>query len=294
MQNLELITPSHIPLIQDFLTRYPRENCDYTVTNILAWGKIYQNHLLLWQDNLVIFNPKYQYVCFPLGTNYNEQDLAGLIKEFQIEYPKAELILIPETYLEEHPEINNFFNIKDDRSWADYVYDIEKLVNLSGKKLAKKKNLVSQFIRSYPDYAVLPITKEKHEVLLNFTHKWRRDRGAEGIYLMTEMKAIENTLEMWDVLPVEGIIICLHNRIAGYSIFSQQTENMVSEHFEKFDPDKKGAAQLVNWETARYLQNRYKFINREQDLGLEGLRQAKLTYVPDFLIRFFLGTLKEQ
>ena len=96
MQNLELVTEAHIPLLQDYLTRFPRENCDYTVTNILAWGKIYKNHLLLWQDNLVIFNPKYQYVCFPLGTNFSESDLADLVRSFRPEYPQAELILIPE------------------------------------------------------------------------------------------------------------------------------------------------------------------------------------------------------
>lgn len=292
MQNLELITIEHIPLLQDYLRRFPRENCDYSVTNILAWGQIYKNHLLLWQDNLVVFNPKYQYICFPIGENFQEADLAALVRLFRVEYPEAELILIPEDYYLTHPGLTDYFVLSEDRSWADYVYDVDKLVKLSGKKLAKKKNLVSQFVRAYPDYKVLPITSDKAGVLLEFTHKWRRERSAEGIYLMTEIKAIEHTLRMWDTLPVEGIIICLHNRIAAYSVFSQQTSDMVSEHFEKFDPDKKGSAQLINWETARSLQGRYKYINREQDLGLEGLRQAKLSYEPEFMVKFFLGALK--
>ncbi len=287
MQNLELVRPDHIPLIQDFLNRYPRQNCDYTVTNIMAWGKIYRNHLLMWQDNLVIFNPKYQYICFPVGDSFSSSDLPELVKLFRPEYPEAELILIPEEYYAAHPELDQHFEIQEDRSWADYVYEIDKMVQLSGKKLAKKKNLISQFRRAYPDYNVLPITGDKLDSLMQFTHKWRRERSADGIYLMTEIKAIENTLEMWDLLPVEGIIICLHNRIAAYSIFSHQTPEMVTEHFEKFDPDKKGAAQLINWETARYLQSRYKYINREQDLGLEGLRQAKLSYGPSALIKFY-------
>lgn len=293
MQNLELITTDHIPLMQDYLARYPRENCDYTVTNILAWGQIYKNHLMLWQDNLVVFNPKYQYICFPVGQNFSEADLADLVRLFRTEYPQAELILIPETYVQEHPSLAEHFTITDDRSWADYVYEVDKLVKLSGKKLAKKKNLVSQFVRAYPEYKVLPITSDKAGVLLDFTHKWRRERSAEGIYLMTEIKAIEHTLEMWDSLPTEGIIICLHNRIAAYSVYSPQTENMVSEHFEKFDPDKKGSAQLINWETARSLQGRYKYINREQDLGLDGLRQAKMSYEPEYLVKFYFGALKK-
>jgi hypothetical protein len=97
---------------------------------------------------------------------------------------------------------------------------------------------------------------------------------------------------MWDILPCEGIIICLHDKIAAYSIFSPQTPDMADEHFEKFDPDKKGSAQIVNWETARHLQNRYKYLNREQDLGMEGLRQAKLSYQPAFLVKFLSTKLK--
>ncbi len=292
MHNLELITTAHIPLMKDFLTRYPRESCDYNVTNIISWGQIYRNHLLLWQDNLVIYNPKYQYILFPLGDNFSEQDLADLVLRFREYFPKAELILIPEDYILSHPKLGEYFSFTEDRSWADYVYEVDKLAKLSGKRLAKKKNLVSQFIRSHPDYKVLPITSDKSGVLIEFTHKWRRERSAEGIYLMTEIKAIENTLNIWDELPTEGIIICLHNRIAAYSIYSPQTADMVSEHFEKFDPDKKGSAQLINWETARYLQGRYKYINREQDLGLEGLRQAKLSYEPEYMVKFYFGTLK--
>ena len=292
MNGLQLITEEHIPLLQDFLTRYPRRNCDFNVTNLLAWGTIYRNHYLLWQDNLVIFNPKYQNVCFPLGDNFTPAELANLVRLFKQEYPEAELIIVPEEYYAQTPELDNYFEVSDDRAWADYVYEIDSLVKLSGKKLAKKKNLISQFIRAYPDYQVLPVTNDKLDALLRFTYKWKRERSAEGIYLTTELKAIENTLAMWDILPCEGIIICLHDKIAAYSIFSPQTPDMADEHFEKFDPDKKGSAQIVNWETARHLQNRYKYLNREQDLGMEGLRQAKLSYQPAFLVKFLSTKLK--
>ncbi|HNQ44004.1 MAG TPA: phosphatidylglycerol lysyltransferase domain-containing protein, partial [Candidatus Cloacimonadota bacterium] len=130
------------------------------------------------------------------------------------------------------------------------------------------------------------------EVIMQFTHKWRRERGAEGIYLMTELKAIENTLAYWHELPVEGLIICLDYKIAAYSIFSTQTSNMATIHFEKFDPDKKGSAQIINWETARYFSGRFEWINREQDIGLEGLRQAKLSYAPERFAPFYFSQLK--
>lgn len=139
MNSLELIDTQHIPLITDYLTRYPRENCDYNVTNIISWGSIYRNHLMIWQDNLVIYNPKYQYILFPIGENFSPADLAGLVMRFREVFPQAELILIPEEYVSSHPEMGEYFSISEDRSWADYVYETDSLVQLSGKKLAKKE-----------------------------------------------------------------------------------------------------------------------------------------------------------
>jgi len=293
MPGLNPLKVAHTLMLRDYLHKYPRENCDYTITNIISWGQIYDNHFLMYKDRLVIFNPKYQYILYPLGEELSPIELKELVLSFRPYYPEAELILLPEDYITRHPELEEYFELRDDRDWADYIYSTQSMVELRGKKLAKKKNLISQFRRAYPEYKVMKITDERLNVILKFTHKWRRERDAEGIYLMTEIKAIENTLKNWHNLPVEGIIICLHYKIVAYSIFSPQTQDMVTVHFEKFDPDKKGSAQVVTWETAKYLSGRYDWINREQDIGLPGLRQAKLSYLPDRLAPFFGSKLKQ-
>lgn len=290
MLKLEALELTHIPLLRDYLGRYPRQSCDFNICNLLTWGRIYRNQYALWRDRLVLFNPKYQYVFFPVGEDLPAEELAELMGLVRRDWEEAELILLPQRYLEENPNLNDFFKLEEERDWADYVYTLESMVHLRGKRLGRKKNLISQFIRAYPDYTVRPITASRREAILRFTEKWKRERNAEGIFLHTESLAIQHTMEMWDSLPVEGIVICLQNRIAAYSIFSRQTPDMATVHFEKFDPDKKGSAQIINWETARFLQERYKWINREQDMGLEGLRQAKLSYDPDFLVPFIVAT----
>ncbi len=292
MLKLEPLTTAQIPLLREFLSRYPRQSCDYNICNLLSWGKIYNNQYTLWEGHLVLVNPQYSYLLYPVGPGLGADKTRELFDLYREDAPEAKLLIIPENWQESCPGLDRHFEISDDRDWYDYVYATEKMVNLRGKKLTKKKNLISQFRRAYPNYHVLPISKEKHEVIERFTEKWRRERHVEGSYLDTEMKAIQNTLEMWDELPVEGIIVCLDQRIAAYSIFSPQTHDMVTVHFEKFDPDKKGSAQLIYWETARYLQSRYKWINREQDIGLEGLRQAKTSYAPDFMVKFLVGIAK--
>lgn len=292
MPGLALLGLEDTLILREYLSRYPRENCDYTITNLIAWGEIYRNHYLFFKERLVIFNPQFEYIFFPIGEYLPAAELADLVQSFRSYYPKAELILIPHEYVQTQPELNDYFEVREDRDWADYIYSVDKMVELSGKKLAKKKNLISQFVRAYPNYKVMQITADKLDVILQFTLKWKRERGADSSYLSTEIKAIENTLKHWNNLPVDGLIICLNSRIAGYSIFSPQSLDMVTEHFEKYDPDKKGAAQVTSWETARYLQGRYTWINREQDIGLMGLRQAKLSYVPDRFALFYGSRLR--
>jgi hypothetical protein len=292
MPGLNPLEISHTLMLREYLSKYPRENCDYTITNFIVWGLIYHNHFLIYKERLVIFNLQYQYILFPMGEYLSVAELKDLVLRFKEYYPQAELILYPPAYLEQHPEINEYFEIREDRDWADYIYSIKSMVELRGKKLAKKKNLIAQFRRTYPEYKVMKINSDKLDVILGFTRKWQRERNVGGSYLRTEFQAIENTLQLWDQLPVEGIIICLHQKIVAYSIFSEQNKDMVTEHFEKYDPDKKGSSQVVTWETARYLLGRYEWINREQDIGLSGLRHAKLSYDPDRLAPFFASKLR--
>ncbi|MDZ4181430.1 MAG: phosphatidylglycerol lysyltransferase domain-containing protein [Candidatus Cloacimonadaceae bacterium] len=294
MLKLQSLNTAHIPLLREFLGKYPNEACDYSICNLMTWGRIYDNQFALWRERLVIFIPRFQYVFFPVGKEISPEELSELISLFRVDFKDAELILIPEEYLAAHPGIDNYFEVREDRAWADYVYSTEKMVSLSGKKLAKKKNLVSQFKRGYPDYKVLKISADRRDVIITFTEKWRREREVEGIYLNTEQSAIKNTMDMWNEIPIEGLIICLHNRIVAYSIFSEQSPRMATIHFEKFDPDKKGSAQIINWETSKYLSQKYELINREQDIGLPGLRQAKLSYMPEYMIKFFAAKPKSQ
>ncbi len=292
MLELKPLTPAETPILRRFLDPYPRQACDYAIFNLMTWGKIYNNHYTIWKEHFVIFNQMYANVFFPVGPGLKSGELRELIELFREIDPRAKMVFLPEEWQSSNPDLEEFFDLCEERDWADYIYSAELMVTLTGKKLAKKKNLISQFRRAYPDYHVLPLTKDKHPVLLRFTEKWRLERGAEGSYLDTEMQAIRNSLEMWDEIPAEGIIICHHNKISAYSVFSPLNSDTAAVHFEKFDPDMKGSAQIINWETAKVLQSRFKWINREQDIGLKGLRQAKLSYQPEYLVPFISAELK--
>lgn len=289
---LKLLTVDLAPMIIGCLKAFPKQACDLNLCNLFTWGKLYKLHYFIWNGAYVIYNPRYHYLAFPFCYNFDARSLAELVKEFRSIDPKTEMILFPVEWLQQHPDAKEFFRFRTHEAWSDYVYLAEKLYTLAGKKLAKKKNLLSQFHRLHPDYLVEKIVKEDRDAILEHFKKWQSDRNIKEVGLTLEYKAVKNSFEYWDVLPLDGLKIKLNGDIIAWTIFSPQTEDMVTIHFEKFDPAIKGCAQLINWESAKYLKDSYKYINREQDMGIEGLRHAKRSYEPEYMVMFYTSRLK--
>ncbi|MBF0300261.1 MAG: DUF2156 domain-containing protein, partial [Oligoflexia bacterium] len=105
-----------------------------------------------------------------------------------------------------------------------------------------------------------------------------------------EELALKKALLYFKELELEGLL--LYSSVAGevqaFTIFSKLNDDTADIHFEKSNIEIHGASQIINWETAKYLANRYKFLNREQDLGILGLRQAKKSYAPEFVYRSYI------
>ncbi|HOD18042.1 MAG TPA: phosphatidylglycerol lysyltransferase domain-containing protein [Candidatus Cloacimonadota bacterium] len=291
--DLQLMTLDVAPLIQNCLMNFPRQCCDLNLCNLFTWGQLYKLHYFVWEDTYVIYNPRYHYLGFPFCYNFGAQALAELVKQFRSLDDKVEMILFPSEWIDAHPEAKQFFRFRIHEQWSDYIYLAEKLFTLPGKKLAKKKNLISQFKRLYPDYTVERISQTDRDAILAHYGKWQMNRQVKDPNLTMEFKAVKNAFLFWDKLPLDGLKIIINDEIAAWAVFSPQTTDMVTVHFEKFDPNLKGCAQVINWETARYLKDRYKYINREQDLGIEGLRQAKRSYEPEFMAWFITSRIKQ-
>lgn len=292
MIHLEILSFKHFPILKKMLTEYPRWTCDYNISNLYTWGEYYNISITEFKERLVIYNPVFQYVFFPIGPLLTPFELKELVLLFKKEvHPNSEIILIPECYETKYPEVKELFEITPSENWSDYIYSAEKLVHLSGKKLAKKKNLISQFKRLYPNYEVKRLEASDKEIINGLMSHWKTQRELDSDYLKIEFYAIENTFKYWEEIESKGLIIFVDKNPVAFSIFSPQNEETVTVHFEKFDPEIKGSAQIINYETALFVSEKYQFINREQDMGLEGLRQAKKSYEPECMVKFIYTTL---
>jgi hypothetical protein len=178
--------------------------------------------------------------------------------------------------------------ITEDRDNFDYLYLRTDLAELSGKKYHKKRNLVNAFTAAY-HYREEPLTVEKIPEAITILDRWKADKGSDGDYV-----AAREALELFDDLKMRGSIYYVDEKPAAYCLGeSLAGGRMFAVHFEKGMDQYKGIYQYVNQAFAASLPDSYTHINREQDLGDEGLRQAKETYRPVGFVRKYVGRKRE-
>ena len=175
------------------------------------------------------------------------------------------------------------------RRWADYIYRAVDLATLQGHRYNKKRNLVHQFERLYPVHTYEEISPENIGDVVDFMHRFM----AEGE--MSEDKQYENrrvlgVLADYDRLPVVGGIVRVEGQLAAFTV-AEEIDDMLVVHVEKADRSFKGAYQYINYRFVRECMQKRELhlVNREDDAGDEGLRQAKLSYCPvDILHKYHM------
>jgi hypothetical protein len=172
----------------------------------------------------------------------------------------------------------------EDRDNFDYLFLRTDLADLPGKKFHKKRNLVHAFVNSYT-YEEHPLKAEMVPHAAAVLDRWREDKGAEGDYA-----AAREALDIFESLKMRGTIYFVNGKPAGWCLGERIAKGrMFAVHFEKAIDEYKGIYQFMNQTFAASLPRHYAYINREQDLGDEGLRQAKMTYRPCGFVRKHLG-----
>ncbi|MDR2477195.1 MAG: DUF2156 domain-containing protein [Treponema sp.] len=178
--------------------------------------------------------------------------------------------------------------VNEDRDNFDYLYFRSDLAELTGKKYHKKKNLVNQFVNAYTHQGQ-PLTAELIPRAMEILEQWKQDKGGEGDY-----QAAREALELFELLKLKGAIYFADGKPAAYCLGESIAKGkMFAIHFEKAVDAYKGIYQFMNQAFAASLPRFFTYINREQDLGDEGLRQAKMTYRPAGFVQKYFATLEK-
>ncbi len=284
IDDFKLVQISDKDYLQNAFLKFTLLPCEYVFTNLFIWRNVYDIRWMKFRNSILIHSGLDKTLLMPLGDVYPPEELHSLLAGTFPGNKDASIIQVPEDYVKQNPGIADFFEAELDEDFADYVYSTEKLYLLRGAKLAKKKNLVSQFARNNPGYKSVPLEESHLQECFALSEKWRQSTDSDPFTLSQEKGAIEEAFANFKYLDLEGVCIFVNGRIVAFSGYSFQSSDAAVVHFEKYDKDFKGAAQAINWETAKALLGRCNYINREQDIGLPGLRKAKLSYEPDKLL----------
>lgn len=283
MHSLEL---NDRPTIEAFLQRYPPEISELTFSNLFVWRNSRPISFAQVEDSIVfVANPAKggakQKVVFgqPVGK------APALVVASSLDVQVAGFVRIgvqAADYLRKAG-----LPVEADRDNADYVYRTTDLAELSGRRLHKKRNLVKQCLSAYTcEYE--PIMPELIDECSEMQARWCKAKECgRNPGLCDEYIAIRETFSHYQDLNLIGGAIRIDGIIQAYSIAEELSPGTAVCHFEKAMPEFRGLSQLVNQWLAKFSLSEFEFVNREQDLGIKGLRQAKESYYPNHMVHKF-------
>lgn len=172
------------------------------------------------------------------------------------------------------------FAFESYRALEDYIYAADDLRNLPGRRYQAKRNHLNRFTAQYPDYRYEALRAEHFEQCMQLERAWRHAHEGHTSELCAEQRAMQRAFEHFDELGMLGGALFVGDRLAAFTYGSAVNDHTFDTHVEKADVAFDGAFTAINKLFAEHLPARFKLINREEDLGLDGLRRAKLSYHP--------------
>lgn len=257
---------------------------EYTFTNLYAWRGIYGLKVSFLNDMLLIRSDEMTPLRFfnPLGSGAVKPVIERVLND-----SKGFFIRIPESTLSflNHDER---FKIEEDRVNADYLYNSRDLIELAGKKYDGKRNLIKKF-RSGHAYKYIVLDALNAEHILEFEERWCIIRDCDNIKgLNDERCAIREMVRNFGAFGLTGGAIEVDDEICAVAIAEALNPDTLVVHVLKADTQVPGLYQLMGNEFFSREAKRFAYINLEQDLGIEGLRKAKLSYHPVALVKKFI------
>lgn len=282
--------------IKSFFNAQRVEASDMLFGNLYIWHFSRTIRYAITHDCLVVLtkfpNESYPFIFYPLGSGDRKGAIATM-QEYFLDNQMPFSLRSLESY--QSAELAQFFpnafEITPNRDRFDYIYNVNELIALVGRTLHKKKNHLNRFFNLYPDFAYERVDSSNAMEVLEAYSTWF-ELGEKTDGLKNEMLGIKATLQNFNALDMKGGIIRIDGKIAAFSLGEQINADSVVIHIEKGNTFYAGIYQAIN---QQFLKNEWahlRFVNREEDLGIEGLRKAKMSYKPARFVEKSTAILK--
>lgn len=263
----------------------PARGCEYSFANLLLWGRQQVAFIHGCAAFFSHFHGRSVYP-YPIGNGDRKAVIESILQDSRERGIPCRITGMRDADLAELEEwFPGKFTLRTDRDSFDYVYAIDDLADLRGRKFQKKRNHFNRFRADHPNYEIQPLTVCNMALAQHMVNDWytrRLKEDPDGDYLLENI-AMARAFQNYAGLKMEGILLMDGGEVLAITMGSRMANNTFDIHFEKAREDVDGAYNAVNCEFARYLRLKYpevQFLDREDDMGLEGLRKAKLSYNP--------------
>lgn len=299
---LKKITPGDYARLKPYFDGQLYPLCPYSLASMIIWSGCV--HEAFWrEENGTLFlseidieEPKHGRLLLPLLRPFRfptPKELADTARALGF----AEYHYVPQDYVEiiGAENIAAYFTVTEESGYGDYIYNTADMAHLKGHKYSRKRNMIAQFCKAAgPDVKVHPLEGAWLEKCLRVFDDWQTRQGGPVIADIPncERKAIVNGFTNFRELEMTGVAVEAGGKVAGFAFGSRLTADTWTLNFEKADAEMKGLYQFLDSEAAKTVPAEYRFINKENDLGLPGLKKAKESYYPARLVKSYILGLK--
>ncbi|MBR4030763.1 MAG: DUF2156 domain-containing protein [Clostridia bacterium] len=269
--------------LKPFFETNPSKICDNTIGTLFMWRHFFDTEFAIFNETLVL---KLKYMdnkpafMMPLG-----KEVQNALNEI-LDYCKENKTSMRMCFVTEKDKnllLDKFdAEVFEDVSWSDYMYLASDLALMTGKKYNGPRNHINAFKRENEDYKIELLSEDNALEVLQFFEN-HIDKDEQDAMLKAEQIMVREVLSNLKLYKMNGIVLYVKDGIAGFSA-GEIIDDVLYVHIEKANSKIRGAYQMLVKEYATLEHDKVKEINREEDLGDEGLRKSKLSYKPSYLI----------
>lgn len=280
--------------IEKCLQQGNSRSCEYTFVNNYIWSKQYQLEIANVDGFYCSRSGKDEerFYSYPAG----QGDIKKVIEKLMEDAKEKNIPFILRSMIKEQADVlnelfPNRFEITTNRDESEYIYTVEKLSSLAGKKLHGKRNHIARF-KDNPDWNYEDISDSNMKDCLIMNDEWCKMYNCiDDPSLNHELCAVKEAFANYKELGLVGGLIRREGKVIAYTVGSQITEDTFDIHIEKAFANIQGAYPMINQQFVQHNCQEYMYVNREEDLGDEGLRKAKTSYYPDILLDKYVARL---
>lgn len=277
-------------VISHYFKHHTSRSCERTFVNVFLWARFYNVTFAIIEDTLVFKSEDENSFAFayPAGEPENVKKALDTLYQYSQErgVPFRLYNVTPDHFEQIEAWYPGRFQIEYNEDLADYVYESEKLCTLAGKKLHGKRNHINKFKSLYEGrWSYETMSGDNVAECFQMALKWRNQNGCDDDpEKNSEMCVTLNSLRLFRELELTGGILRVDGQIVAFTIGEPVCSDTFVVHIEKAFPDVQGAYTMINQQFVEHECMDYRYVNREEDTGDEGLRKAKRSYRPVFMV----------